>query len=130
MRQMLLFYRSDTGRWLIDQIATGVDFSGMIDTMIKNPEARVTPDDLRNSLQGAAVTGVVRTMTKQREADLRAMLATSAGRKIRALNPRLLAIAAAWSNEPDPEGDARIDAIVEGVIGKYIDADDDKAERS
>ena len=130
MRQMLAFYRSDTGRWLIDQIATNADFSSLLDTMIRNSDTNVVPRDLNIALQKPVLDNVARTMTRQREADLRAMLATSAGRKIGALNPKLLAIATEWTNEPDPEGEKRIDAIMEAVLGKYIDADAPKAERT
>lgn len=130
MRELLIFYRSPTGQWLIDGIVTGADFSKWLGTVMTNPDVEITAGDLRSAVQGGHVqAGLVRTMTAEREADLRKLFATSAGRKVLALNPKLLEVGAAWSNESTPEEDARIDAIVDGVIAEFIDAPEDKSSR-
>lgn len=131
MRELLTFYRSPTGRWLIESLAAGSDVTKMVESIIANPDAGVTASDLKIAIQDSARDDLARTMTKQRTTDILRLATTPAGRKVRALNPKLLEVAAAWSNETTPEEDARLNAIVESVVKKFIDApENDKSRQS
>jgi len=129
MREMLVFYRSPTGQWLIESVAEGADFSKLMANLIENEEASITADDLKAAVAESVERDVKRTMTKERSRDILRMFSTPAGRKTVALNSRLLEIGAAWSNESTPEDDARLNEILEGAIAEFIDASEDKTSR-
>lgn len=129
MREMLAFYRSPTGQWLIESIAEGVDLSKLMTNMLENEDAAITSGDLKTVINDSVERDLKRGMTKERERDIRRMYATPAGRKTVALNPRLLEIGAAWSNESTPEDDARLNEILEGVIAEFMNASGNKTSR-
>jgi hypothetical protein len=129
MREMLAFYRSPTGQWLIESIGEGADFSKLMKNLIENEDASITSGDLKATVTDSVERDLKRTMTKERERDILRMYATPAGRKTVALNSRLLEIGAAWSNESTPEEDARLNEIVEGVIAEFMNASENKTSR-
>lgn len=129
MREMLAFYRSPTGQWLIESIGEGADLSKLMANLLENENASITSGDLNAVVTASVERDLKRTLTKERERDILRMYASPAGRKITALNPKLLEIGAAWSNESTPEEDARLSEIVEGVVAEFMNASEDKTSR-
>src|SRR3546814_2633085 len=62
MREMLAFYRSPTGQWLIESIGEGADFSKLMKNLIENEDASITSGDLK-----ATVTDSVERDLKDRK---------------------------------------------------------------
>ena len=129
MREMLAFYRSPTGQWLIESIAEGADLSKLMGNLLEKDDASITPGDLRVVVADSVERDLKRTMTKERERDILRMYASPAGRKTTALNSRLLEVGAAWSNESTPEEDARLNEILEGVVAEFVNASKNKTSR-
>lgn len=119
LRQALTFYRSPTGLWLIDTVAHGADFSAMMAKMVQNPDASIRGADFNGAIRGA-VPSLTAEMTHQRSTEILAFLASPAGGKIKALQPRLLEVGAAWTNEPDPVGDKDIEGAMLNAVEDFI----------
>lgn len=118
LRTLVDFYTSPIGVRLIKAMGEGSDYSQMLGNMVARGSNKVTTEDLHAGIQ----TGVAATITKATDADMKAMIAlgaTSAGKKLPAINQQAQAEAAAWGNEEDPQLNAEVIKAVQGVVAKY-----------
>jgi hypothetical protein len=130
LRQVLAFYRSPTGAWVITTVANGSDTSAILQRAMQNPEGQIDGGDLRAATTGAAMPALAAGMTPERIKDLLGFVATPAGRKLRAINAEVLAASAAWTNGKNPEAEARITQVVVDAIREYITKADGKAPKT
>lgn len=119
LKTLIDFYASPTGVRVIKAMGEGSDFSRMLGTMVANDKANVTADDLRAGVQAGAAE-VIRTATPEDIKAMEALMATSAGQKMRAVTPQIQAEAVAWGNEPSPETTAKVQKAVVDLVAKYI----------
>jgi len=120
MRESLAFYRSPTGVWLVDTMANNADFSVAMSRLMANPDRKMEAADLKIGAVDSTVGAVAKDMNPDRARAIMAFAATPAGRKMRSIQPRLLEIGTAWSNESDPATDARVEKIVEQSLTQFI----------
>ena len=114
------FYRSPTGKWLIMQIATNSDTAAVMQRSIDDPDTDMTPADIRKSTTEAALPSIIAGISNERRAAAQAFMATSAGKKIRALGPQINQSTADWANSLKAEsGDAVAQAML-AIAQKYI----------
>lgn len=128
LQQALIFYRSPTGMWLIDTVAHGADFSAMIAKAVGDPDASFRGADFNGAIRGAAPS-LTAEMTHQRATEILAFLASPAGGKIKALQPRLLEVGATWTNEPDPVGDKEVEDAMVNAVKDFIAKHDAAPQR-
>lgn len=120
MRESLAFYRSPTGVWLIDTMANNADFSSALGRVVTDPNREITAADLKAGAVDSTIGAVAGGMTAERGRAIMAFHGTSAGQKMRALQPKLLEVSAAWSNETDPAAEARVQKIVQDAVLGYM----------
>lgn len=121
LRQLIGFYSSPVGVRLIDIMGRRSDFSKAIDTVLRDPDAKLSPDDMKSGLQ-IGIRGVVQELTPAETAEIRRFFESSpVGAKMVAVTPRVQSTAADWGNEPSPELDAQVEAAVQAVLKPYID---------
>ncbi|MEG3147595.1 DUF2059 domain-containing protein [Sphingomonas sp. RT2P30] len=120
LRQVLAFYRSPTGIWLIGVIASGSDVSAIFQRGMQNPDSAIDGGDIRAATSGAALPSVIAGMTPERMNEIVAFSVTPAGRKVKAIGSQSAAVAAAWANEKDPRVEAAMLKVVIDARREYI----------
>ena len=117
--QATAYYLSPEGERFKAAMLKNYDFGGEISAAAKAPDAAVDPKDISNGV-AAGVPGTLRDLSAADKAALEAFSHTPAFRKIAALNARVLEISAAWGSRHDPEGQAKVNKIMEAAVAEYI----------
>jgi hypothetical protein len=113
------YYSSPAGRRFKASMLRNYDISQEIAPLVKDIDAKLDPSVIRRGIQG----GVGDTIAEMSAADRAALLrfaGTSAFRKIKALNTRLLQISADWGNAPAPEFEARLEKIMAAALDEFL----------
>lgn len=119
LRALIGFYRSPTGQRMIELMTSGIDTDAMMRTLIANDASETTAAELTGVTRNAASSAVGRmTPAQVREAGQFGM--SPAGRALTALQPRIVAAMAEWSNNPSPAVQAEIEAAIIPVVQQYI----------
>jgi hypothetical protein len=119
LRELLDFYRSPAGHWLVLEIAKGWDASQLLQAAIEDPDHQVTAAEVRRGVANA-----MRPAMDKIPAENRASLARLAFRplirKLNQINPQLSQVAASWANGLPPEASARVSEAVEKAGQEFI----------
>lgn len=129
VEQILAFYRSPTGAWVVATIAQGTDLSAMLKIKINDPSSAIRAEDVTQSTRGASFPALVIGLTPERQRVIAAFGATSAGRKLPAANAEMAQIAAAFANESAAEDD-QVGKVVIEAIQSYVAEADARAGRA
>jgi hypothetical protein len=116
------FYGSPTGKWVIQTVATNSDAAAVMQRGIENPETAMTPEDVTNSTINPALPTLVAGMTPERLKTATAFAATSAGRKVKALQPQINQAAADWANKLKVDAGSEVGTAMIGIAQSYIAA--------
>lgn len=116
------FYGSPTGKWVIETVATNSDATAVMQKAIDDPDAKMVPDDVTKSTINPALPTLVAGMTPDRLKATSAFVATSAGRKIKALQPQVNQISADWANAMKADAGPAVGTAMIGIAQKYIAA--------
>jgi hypothetical protein len=117
--QATAYYLSPEGERFKAAMLKNYDFGGEISAAAKAPDAAIDPKDISKGV-AAGVPGTLRDLSASDKAALEAFSRTPAFRKIVALNARVLEISAAWGSRADPEGQARVNKIMEAAVTDYM----------
>lgn len=120
--EAIAFFGTPAGARLVENMTREADFSQMLKTIIADDEAKVTEGALRTEIRASATKATGKLSAEDRNA-LVNFGWSAAGAKIRIANARVIPIAAAWSNETTPEGDARMEKAMTEVVEKFIGKD-------
>lgn len=129
VEQILAFYRSPTGLWVVATVAQGTDLSAVLKTKMNDPSSAIRAEDVTGSTRGASFPALVAGMTPERQRAIAAFEATSAGRKLPAANAEIAQIAAAFANEGTADG-AQVSKVVIEAIQSYVAEADARAGRA
>lgn len=119
LQEMLVFYRSPAGIWLVRQVARGMDMSAVFNRAMADPDTKITSGDVVNAQQGAVVSTYPQMPAEHRAALMqlgtRPVLA-----KLERINPLLAAAAAEWANDTPPELQQHVNETMIGAMQRYI----------
>ena len=122
--QCIGFYGSPVGQRMADALAgafTGDNMAAEAGADADNP--RVSADALRSDV-AAAIPGVLRSLSASDREAIIAFGMTPAGRRISALNPRMMAITAEWISEliANPALSAEFSRQAQAIVGRHMGA--------
>jgi hypothetical protein len=116
------FYASPAGQRLMASALTGVDVTDMLRKQIKAGEsAEVSGADISNAVRPGAQSAL-NALDTDDQMRLMAFTMTSAGRKMEAINPQLMQLAARLNNERSPDAEKQIGQVVEQLIAQRMAA--------
>ena len=119
LQEMLAFYRSPAGIWLIRQVAQGMDMSALFNRAMADPDTKVTSGDVVSAQQDAVISSFPQMPAEHRAAMMR--LATRpALAKLGRINPLLAAAAAEWANGAPPELQTQVNNAMIGAMQRYV----------
>ena len=117
------FYVGPTGQKVIRDQFLGFDAGPMIKEAIASERGTISPA-LIEAAQNEGATTTTNRMTPEDEKVLLKLMDTSAFLKIKVLGPEIQRVTAEVSDRPDPEGEARVEALMKEALEKFIrDAD-------
>jgi hypothetical protein len=118
VKQLESFYRTRTGQKVIVGKFAGIDLGGVLSKWTADPGAAVTSSDIEGLNRGA-VSKMIRHFD---EADERALLTFTQQpvfKRLLVYNTTLIALETQIAGEPDPEFDAKVQAVVEAAIRRF-----------
>ena len=118
LKQLATFYRTRTGQKVIVGKFAGIDLDEMLRKWNSDPDAKVTTSDI----EGINRRAVVKMMEHFDAADQDALLAfmqQPVFKRLLAFNQTLVALEAQIAAEPDPDLDAKIEAIVDSALARF-----------
>jgi hypothetical protein len=122
-RGALAFYRTPTGIWLIEQVTAGIDLTPLLAKQVADPKREIKAAEVRGLTNNqASAARLSASMTPERAQEIMRFAFTSAGLKLRALNPRLAELTAIWANQKDPTVLAEIQTAVHGAVASFVGA--------
>ena len=113
------FYATPTGQRMVRTMDEEADLAPMVEAITKSPDAPITTEVMRKSLAPARAA-VVRQITPQDEAALTGLQKSISLPKLYALGAQVQRVTLEWMNEPDPEFDARLDALIEKRMERFM----------
>lgn len=119
LNQTLRFYQSEAGKRLVQATLKGIDPSALIQTQIAAPGRKVEAGELEATLTESATKAAINATSEDRTA-LYNFVFTPLGLKIRQLNPKMLKIAADWSNERDALSEKRVTEAVGAALAPFL----------
>jgi len=114
------FFHRPVGQKLVQIMTSEMDFSAALTRMLAANDETVKTSDL-DAAQRAALPELMRNISRQEGTEILRFASTPAGQKLRELRPKLLQVAAEWSNESDPAEDALIEKIVEEAMTEFVE---------
>lgn len=119
LHEMLDFYRSPAGIWLVHQVASGMDMSALFNRAMADPNTRIVPGDFTSAQQGALATSLP-TMPAEHRAALMQLGTRPVMLKLLQVNPLLTAAAAAWGNETPVELQQQVGQAMAEAAKRYV----------
>lgn len=113
------FYAGPTGQKVVRDQFLGFDAGPMIKEAIANERGTISPA-LIEAAQNEGATTTTNRMTPEDEKALLKLMNTSAFLKIKALGPEIQRVTAEVSDRADPEGEARVQALMNEALEKFI----------
>lgn len=117
--EMLDFYHSPAGNWLVLQMARGMDMGSLFSRALANPDMKLAPGDLTDAQRGAVGSFLPQMPPEYRVALMR-LAASPILPKLGTLNPLLAAAAADWGNELPPELKQQVGVAMLEAMQRYI----------
>jgi uncharacterized protein DUF2059 len=115
---LLTFYRSATGRKLIRGMIENFDAMPMVKDVVAAPDSAVTAETL-NQATRAAQSRAVAQIGREDVGELMILIHYVPMEKFRAIGAETQQITLDWVNKPDPEGDKRLQRLMEDAIQRY-----------
>lgn len=117
------FYAGPTGQKVIRDQFLGFDAGPMVKEAIESKRGTISPA-LIEAAQNEAATTTTNRMTPEDEKTLLQLMNTSAFLKIQALGPEIQRVTAEVGDRADPDGEARVEALMTEALERFIrDAD-------
>ncbi len=118
LRAVIGFYRTPTGTRIIELMTSDAQLGPMLQELMADEDDTTTGQELSAAARQAA-TAAVGKMTQAQIAEAARFAATPAGRRAVALQPRMAAVMADWSNRPSPEVQAELEAVLIPVVERF-----------
>ena len=118
-RALIDFYGSPTGQKAIRAMYASVDMAPMFKDAIDSPDGQISAGSLAKG-QRAAAAQAVSAMGPEDEAALLALSRAIPLAKLLAVGQDVQKATLEYLNEPDPENDARIEALVSETMERYM----------
>ena len=119
LQEMLVFYRSPAGIWLVRQVAQGMDMSALFNRAMADPDTKVTSGDMVSAQQGAVIS-TFPNMPAEHRAALMRLGTRPVLAKLGRINPLLAAAAAQWANDAPPELQTQVNNAMIGAMQRYV----------
>ena len=116
---LLVFYSSPTGQKMIHDLYAGVDGTPVVVAAMRNPDAPVSAEAFA-ALNESGKRSAVRALDASDQPALAALGRSLDLDKLGAIGEQVQRTTMEWVNEPDPEGDARMEKIVEAAVKRHI----------
>jgi hypothetical protein len=119
MQALARFYATPTGQRMLHTIATEADPTPLVEAAFVDPESKISKEVFEKS----NAAGRAAFVASLGEADRPAL--EQLGRivplaRLNAVGARVQQVALEWINEEDPAADARLDAVVQPVVEKFM----------
>ena len=115
---LLTFYRSPTGQKLIRGMIENFDAMPMVKDVVASPSEAVTAESM-NRATDAARSKAVATIGREDTGELLILMGHIDMAKFRAIGAETQQITLDWVNKPNPEGDKRLQRLMEDAIQRY-----------
>jgi|GEM_PF-2115882 len=119
LHEMLDFYHSPAGKWLVLQMARGMDLGALFGRYLTDPDSKMVASDLASS-QREAVASLLPQMPAEHRAALMRLAASPLMPKLARVNSLLAATAASWGNEMPHELGQQIGEAMVAAMQRYI----------
>lgn len=117
MREVIAFYRGQTGQRAMTIVTSGLDFAPALQAQLQNPDAPITTTDMSRSV-APGVAAMIRELTPAEMAAVADFEGSPSGRALATALPKMNARVVEWMNRPDPAFDAKLDAALEAVFDR------------
>ena len=119
VRALIAFYASPTGQRAIRTMYGSLDTTAMFKDAIDSPDGKISAESLAAGQQ-AAKAKAVSAMGPEDEAALMALGRAMPIAKLHAVGREVQKATLEFLNEPDPENDARMEALVVKTMEQYM----------
>jgi hypothetical protein len=116
--QLASFYGSRAGQKIIVGKLAGLDISTLLQKWSENPDAEIGAADIA-SLNRNAVSKVFGHLDKSDIAALLAFARTPVYAKLKAFGPTMNALEVQIATEPDPDFDAKMEAVTKDIMARF-----------
>ncbi len=121
------FLGGPTGRKLVKMVNEGMLAPGLA-AIMKSEDGSLSAADVA-SAKMAAAQKMANSISAAEEAQISAFASSPAGLKLQEIAPQVNAISLEWANAKDPEGDDRIDALMEKAVEDFMAAADARKQK-
>jgi hypothetical protein len=118
---ILTFYRSDTGQRMLQGMVESLDGASVFAEVVKSPDSPMTPEQMRTMTEAAGAGAAKRLKSGDSVQFLQLMHYVDLD-KFKLLGAETQKVTLDWVNAEDPEGDARLQAIMEEAMQDYMAA--------
>ena len=116
--QLTAFYGSRPGQKLVVGKLAGLDISNLLQKFAEDPDADITATDIQ-SLNRNAVSKVFEHLDKSDISALLAFARTPVYARLKAFSPTMNALEMQIASEPDPELDAKMEAVTKDIMARF-----------
>ena len=113
------FYATPTGKKIISALYRDAGSSAIVEEMIQSPGTPVSEAAAKETMREES-DRLVGIFTKEDEASIQTALRIVPMAKLERANAELIELVVQWMNKPTPELDARIDAVMEKAMTRYM----------
>jgi hypothetical protein len=113
-------YATPTGKKIIGAMYRDAGSNAMVDEIVRDPTAPVSQAAANETVR-ARTSRALETLTKEDEAPIMAALRVVPAAKLERANADLLQLGVQWLNRPRPELDARLQAIMDKAMQRYVE---------
>jgi hypothetical protein len=116
---VMTYFKSPGGQKLIRTMYGGFDSAPMVAEMTKSNDYTVNEQQLKEATD-AAKAKAVQQITDDDKADLWILMASIDLQKFKAIGAETQRVTLDWVNRPDPEGEARMQKLMEQAMQRYM----------
>ena len=113
-------YSTPTGKKLIGAIHGDRGSNAIVDEVVRNPDAPVSQGAAEEAIR-AKTDRLATLLTREDEAPILAALRVIPEAKMTRVNAELVKLLVDWMNRPTPELDARLQAVMERTMERYLE---------
>jgi hypothetical protein len=125
LREAIAFYSGPIGMRVIAAINAHADLTPMMRDAVASENGTVSSGAMRETL-GKTVAIAVKALAPADRNALAQFNFTPAGSRLNGLKPQVVQIATEWTNAPDPELDAQVEAVVGEALAKLMEPESPK----